>query len=247
LLAVAVAACAQCRGGQSPTAPSPVPIPVVPPQTSRSRILAFGDSITAGVTSPAVSRLSALDAGLPQSYPFKLQSLLMARYVGQAITVANEGQPGEAVSDGVRRFSDLVRVRVPEVVIILHGVNDVTLLGMPGVGRVAAFINDMARAARFGGAEVIISTYPPQRAGGFRAAAPGVMEAYNAALRDVARGEGALLADFEIEVDARLIGFDGLHPTEEGYSRMADVLVALFRARYEVPSARASLEHQVKF
>ena len=235
MLAAAVLAFARCGGSQRPLAPSPLPTPLPPPpRISRSRFLAFGDSITAGVTSPALSLLSALDAGLPQSYPFKLQTLLTVRYAGQMITVTNEGRPGEAVSDGVRRFSDVVRGLGPEVVIILHGVNDVTFLGGSGVRRVAEYVNDMAREARFGGAEVIICTYPPQRPGGFRATEPEVIAAYNRALRDIARGEGAMLADFESAVDVALTGIDGLHPTEDGYQRMASLLLDLLRTRYEI-------------
>jgi lysophospholipase L1-like esterase len=92
----------------------------------------------------------------------------------------------------------------------------------------------MAREARFGGAEVIICTYPMHRAGGFRAADPAVIAAYNRTLREVARGEAALLADFEADVPLGLVGVDGLHPTEEGYQRMAETLLGVIKAEYEV-------------
>ena len=61
-----------------------------------------------------------------------------------------------------------------------------------------------------------------------------MIASYNTALRDVARGEGALLVDFERDVDVSLIGLDGLHPTEAGYARMADVLFEAIRRRYEL-------------
>jgi hypothetical protein len=67
-----------------------------------------------------------------------------------------------------------------------------------------------------------------------------VIAAYNIALRDVARGEGALLVDFEREVDVSLIGLDGLHPTEAGYTRMAAVLFEAIRGRYELSAVLAS-------
>ena len=92
------------------------------------------------------------------------------------------------------------------------------------MSRVAEYVNAMARDARFAGAEVVLCTLPPnrpRRLSGYRSA---VIAAYNTALRDVARGEGALLVDFERDVDISLIGLDGLHPTEAGYARMADVL-----------------------
>src|SRR5262245_24275149 len=181
-------------GEPGPAVPVPPPAPTPPPGISRTHFLAFGDSLTAGTTSPALALL-AMNAGLPQSYPFKLEALLRSRYSDQTIEISNEGKPGEAAADGVARFPSVLKAAAPEVVFLLHGVNDVTFAGMSGVRRVADFVNTMARDARFGGAQVVICTYPMHRAGGFRAADPAVIAAYNGALRDVARGEGALLAD----------------------------------------------------
>jgi hypothetical protein len=116
----------------------------------------------------------------------------------------------------------------------LPGVNDVSLYGARSIPRVAGYVQAMAREARQRGADVIICTEPPQRAGGFRAADPGVISAYNQALRDLAAAEGAQLVDFEATVDLSLIGADGLHPTEAGYGRMAEVLFDAIRQRYEL-------------
>ena len=231
--------------GSSPTAPTPpAPSPLAPggnpsppattPRTIRTRYLAFGDSITAGTTSPAVARAAALDAGLPQSYPYKLQRLLADRYRSQSIEVVNEGKPGESAADAVRRFPGVLRTVAPEVVILLHGVNDVTFTTVAGVRRVADAINTMAQEARRGGSEVILCTMLPQRAGGLRAADPAVLAAYNTALREIARGEGARLVDFDaVGFDLRLIGQDGLHPTDDGYSRLAEIFFSQARALFE--------------
>ena len=223
-----------------PPVPEPPPAPQPPPATpaprlGRLRYLAFGDSLTAGTTSPALNR--TLSAGLPQSYPFKLQEALVARYQQQAVAVENEGKPNEAAADAVTRFPAVFRATSPDVVILLHGVNDVTFLGIPGIPRVTGYLDSMARAARLGGASVIICTLPPHRAGGFRAADPDVIRRYNESLRDLARGEGALLVDFERDIDISLIGAVGLHPTEAGYARMAQVLFERIRDRFEVPSS----------
>jgi lysophospholipase L1-like esterase len=221
--------------GQSPpTTQPPTPIPVTP-RTSRTRYLSFGDSLTAGTTSPAVSLFRTMSAGLPESYPFKLQSMLNGRYTAQSIAIENEGKPGEPAEDGSRRFPAVLRAANPEVVILLHGVNDVTFLGMPGVQRTASFMNTMAREARLAGKQVMICTLLPQRPGGFRAGDPTVIAAYNSALRDLARGEGAILIDFATLFDVRLIGQDGLHPTDEGYSRMAEILFGQVRRLFEMP------------
>lgn len=218
-----------------PTPPVPPIPPPPPPRITRSRYLIFGDSLTAGTTSPSLTRL--MSAGLPQSYPYKFLERLQARYTAQTFVVENEGKPAEGAADGVVRFPPILRNLGPEVVVLLEGVNDIAFLGQSGVSRVAGYINTMARDARFAGAQVIICTLPPERATGFRAADPAAISSYNQALRDVARGEGAILVDFANEFgDLSLIGIDGLHPTEAGYTRMADILFDTVRRTFEVAS-----------
>jgi lysophospholipase L1-like esterase len=228
-LAVSVAAC----GGTAalPTAASAATAPVPPVlRLTRTRFLVFGDSLTAGTTSPA---MTTLGAGLPESFPFKLLALLTARYAGQPIVVENEGRPAESAQSGALRLPGVLRALAPEVVILLHGVNDVTFYGTAGVGRTAEYLNTMARDARLSGAEVVICTLPPQRPGGGRAGDPAAIAAYNDALRDIARGEAALLVDFDRSItDLSLIGVDGLHPTEAGYARMAQLLAGALSLRY---------------
>jgi len=213
-----------------PAPPPPAPQPPAPPPTiTRTRFLAFGDSVTAGTTSPAVTR--ALSAGLPQSYPFKLQSLLGARYTTQTVSVFNEGLPLEEAADGVRRLPGLLRSASPDVVILLEGAND--LVSSSVVSRTLGYLNTMARDARFAGARVVLCTLPPQRPGGFRANDPTAVASYNAGIRDLARGEGAILVDLSREMDLGLIGVDGLHPTEAGYDRMAQIFFAMTRTQFE--------------
>ena len=165
---------------QSITLTPPVPAPPVP-RLIRSRFLAFGDSLTAGAISPVAEGL--MGAGLPQSYPFKLLDLLHARYRTQTFVVENEGRPGEAASGGVRRLPEVLRAVGPEVVILMHGVNDITVLGRPAIGQTAAFLNTMARDARLAGARVVLCTLPPQRASGSRAAAARLSAASHARRR----------------------------------------------------------------
>jgi len=103
-MALVLTAAAGC--GSSPTSPPPItqPPPIqpdpqpqpqppptaAPPVLNITRILAFGDSMTAGTTSAPLP-LPGLTAGLPRSYPFKLQTLVTMRYNGQTIEVANAG------------------------------------------------------------------------------------------------------------------------------------------------------------
>jgi lysophospholipase L1-like esterase len=177
----------------------------------------------------------AFGAGLPQSYPFKLQQLMAARYATQAFVMENEGKSNETAAEGVTRLPAVLKANNPDVVILLHGVNDVTFLGQSGVSRVAGYLDTMAKEARFAGARVILCTLPPQRAGGFRAGDPAVIANYNQWVRDIARGEGAFVADFARELgDLNLIGIDGVHPTEAGYARMAQILLDVIRSQFEV-------------
>jgi lysophospholipase L1-like esterase len=174
-----------------------------------------------------------MNAGLAQSYPFKLQSLLSARYSSQTITVYNEGLPLEETSDAIRRLPGVLRTTAPEVVILLHGVNDLT--GPSVVPRTLGFMNTMARDVRLAGAMVFLCTLLPQRPGGFRAGDPVATANYNAGLRALARAEGATLIDLDREMDLGLIGVDGLHPTEAGNERLAQIFFAAIRAQFERP------------
>ena len=215
--------------------PAPAPVPTPPrPRITRTRFLIFGDSLTAGTTSPALTRV--MSAGLAQSYPFKFLERLQARYTNQTFVVENEGKPAETAADGMVRLPPILRSLAPEIVVLLEGVNDISFLEQRRVTQVAGYVNTMAHDARFAGAQVIICTLPPQRAGGLRAADPATVSSYNQALRDVARGEAATLVDFANDFgDLSLIGADGLHPTEAGYSRMADILFDTVRRTFEMP------------
>ena len=177
-----------------------------------------------------------MGAGVPQSYPFKLQQLLTTRYTRQSVVVENEGRPGEAAADAVRRLPTALRATSPELVILLHGVNDVAVQGAASVARVAGYVNTMARDARFAGVQVVLCTLPPQRPGGFRAGDPAAIASYNQALREIARGEGAILVDFARDLgDLNFVGIDGLHLTEAAYTRMAQLLFDVIRSRFELP------------
>ena len=76
-----------------------------------TRLLAFGDSITAGVTAPPLAH--ALNAGIPQSYPFKLEALLRVGYPDQFFSVVNAGKPGEPAEDAVLRLPGLLQAETP--------------------------------------------------------------------------------------------------------------------------------------
>ena len=231
LLAVALAGC----GTATPTSPTDARglLRADAPQLSRTRFLAFGDSLTAGTTSPAV--VTRMSAGLPQSYPSKLLGLLIARYTQQTPAVENAGRPGERADAAGERLNETIREMKPEAVIILHGANDLLADGVAGVPRTISAVQTLVRIAKPGGNPVLLCTLPPQRAGAQRAANPTAWSELNRGIREIARTEAVMLIDLATQLDLSLIGVDGLHPTEDGYMRLAELVFATLRAQFENP------------
>jgi lysophospholipase L1-like esterase len=218
-----------------------------PPRLSKTDYLAFGDSLTAGeVTVPAAGTARDAD-GFPAfalvvvpsaSYPTQLQSLLRLRYTIDAgrIAVNNLGRPGETAEEGARRFPDAYRATRPQVVLLLEGANDLAQLGARGINTAAAAIESMAGHARLSGSDVFIASLPPGRPNGRNTLPESLLRPYNDRLRTVAAGQAATFVDLYTPLGADVntyIGVDGLHPTEAGYRRMAEVFFEALRARYE--------------
>lgn len=217
-----------------PTTPPPTTPPTVPssPTMKVSRILCFGDSTTAGtlVLSP-----SLLGSGPPESYPARLFGLLTQRYPSQQFVVENEGKPREWATDGQYRLVPLLQSVRPDVVILMEGVNDINALGAGGVTVALTAIENMLRDARARGAQVILATLPPQRPNGASITAAALAKDYSAAIRRLADRQRVLLLDVELVFngDLRLIGADGLHPTAEGYQKIAQAALDVLRVNFE--------------
>ncbi|MGE3188615.1 MAG: GDSL-type esterase/lipase family protein, partial [Vicinamibacterales bacterium] len=166
------------------------------PVLSRTRFLAFGDSVTAGVVAtvnPSGDPFFLLQDVPGDSYPAVLARLLAERYPAQAITVSNEGKGGEKAVDGVGRAQGLIAAQRPEVVLLLDGYNDLSTAGEAGIAPAIAAITDIAKDARFRGARVFLATLTPPAPGGNRGIGNQTVVRFNEALREVARGEGAVL------------------------------------------------------
>ena len=201
-----------------------------------TRILAFGDSMTEGTTSTPLPP-AALTAGKPESYPYKLQTLLTEVYTSQSVGVLNGGSAGKVATTDRSRFNSALSEAKPELVLLLEGAND---LNTPGAS-VNATVNameDMVRDAQFRGAFVMLATLPPERPGpGSKAAPADLLTRYNAALRTMAAKKGAQLIDVNATFPLDLIGQDGLHPTEAGYQRLAEIFYDAIKSKYETPAA----------
>lgn len=212
-----------------------------------TRILAFGDSMTAGTTSPPLTYTFALTPGLPQSYPYKLGELLTARYTSQTIETSNAGLAGETNRQGVDRIGFALREAQPEVVLLMEGANDLNQMSdLTGTDLTAAIdrslgaMEDMVRDAQRNGAFVMLATLPPQREGGRRAGGFENLGRYNDGLKLLASRKGADIVDVNAQLPAALIGEDGLHPTEEGYQRLAQIFLDTLIAKYEQPATLAA-------
>jgi len=237
--ALALAAC-----GSRPTAPTPPPVtdpgptgtgtppPAPPPAPTLNvtRILAFGDSMTSGTTSPPLPGLLRLDAGLPQSYPFKLQVLETDRYRDQTITVLNAGEAGRRATDDRQRLADAIKASNPQVLLLLEGAND---LNTPngGVTVTVNALEDMVRDTTAQGITVLLATLPPQRPP--KGVASSTAARFNDALRVMAAKKGATIVDLASQFPIELIGQDGLHPTEDGYEKLAEIFQAAIASKWE--------------
>jgi lysophospholipase L1-like esterase len=206
---------------------------------SRTSFLAFGDSMTAGeVTSPAGSGIltSTKQVLVPAAaYPSILHGHLTIRYAAQSssIVVTNAGKPSEHPHEGVQRFIDTFAATRPEAVLLLDGANSLWLYGTDLPTLALGRMVDVAQAA---GARVFVATQPPTRPGRSHSQPMVELLSFNRKLAEMAAVKGAALVnlyDPMLPEAETLIGSDGLHPTEAGYRRIAEVFFNAIRAELE--------------
>jgi lysophospholipase L1-like esterase len=235
VIAAACALVVACGGDKGPSGPTPKPA-----RLSRTRFLAFGDSFTAGeITNPisaAPSLIGKLVVVATASYPSQLQTQLRTAYMSQAtaIPVTNSGEPSERILDGVNRFPGAFDMSRPEVVLLMEGANGLAQVGpdiSTGVMRI------MVQYAKTNGARVFVGSMVPQVAGRPRGTTPAnELLAYNNTLQIMSTQESITYVDLYNPMLAEaptLIGSDGLHPTEAGYRRIADVFFAAIKGALE--------------
>lgn len=169
-------------------------------------IVAFGDSLTAG-----------LGVTPEDSYPARLQTRLRAE--GYAYRVVNAGSSGDTTAGGLRRV-DWALKNKPDIVIVALGAND----ALRGQDLVSVRANLAAIVARFqkAGARVLVAgmEVPPNY--GARYAAD-----FRRLFADVALRHKTALMPFLLDGVAGNPRFnqpDGIHPTAEGYRIVVDRL-----------------------
>lgn len=210
-----------------------------PPRLRRTRVMAFGDSLTFGST---LVGNNPYDFVYPvgTAYPTVLGQLLSARYTDQTITVFNRGEIGESAWRALPRFAGTFVADTPDVVVLLEGYNDFRVALAEGttfgVDNAVLGISQLAAEARRRGARVFICTLTPGKPGRVQIPA-SVLETINERFRQIARGEGAVLVDLYGALLPDLnanVSIDGLHLTPLGYRRVAETVFAAIRADLEI-------------
>lgn len=232
--------------GSPPNAPDPPddkiddtpPPPVVPPTLDVTRILAFGDSLTEGESlgQPLTGLHDHGTPGIPTSYPSKLQTLLAATYTNQTMQVFNGGKGGErADGSGARdRLIQEITAYQPQVILLLHGVNDL-IAGYQNPSSAVAVasgaVEELIEVAHARGVPVFVGNLPIEldtpKAKGFALVVP-----FNNALQQVALEEGATLVDLYSAIAVGMLMPDGLHITEVGNQKIAETFYAALKTRY---------------
>lgn len=197
----------------SPTAPTGA-------STKSRRVLAFGDSLTVGVTT-AGGRTFIVS----RPYPTVLGDLL--RTLNPESSTSNAGIGGEVTMVGAGRFPGTLAGSGANVVLILEGVNDVRRLFPADF--IVANLRSMVRTAKTQGVAAIIGTIPRERLSPDNPTGP-LIDEVNGLIRAMAAQEEIPVADFFLSLTDTLISEDGFHPTQAGYEVMAQVAFQVIAA-----------------
>ena len=221
-----------------PPPPSQPPPPAPPPRLQVTRILAFGDSMTEGIATPeSWGLMSALTPGVARSYPAKLQALVSARYTAQTIQVMNGGIGGKNARDDLPRLVELLGETQPDLVILMEGIND--LNGGAGITATADAMEEMVKAVRNRGIPAMLSTITRiNPLGTKQLGTDPLVQPYNTRLAAIAAAKDAILVDVHPQIPLSLVAPDGLHLTESGNQKLAEVYLDRIRALYEVPGGQ---------
>jgi acyl-CoA thioesterase-1 len=182
------------------------------PPAGPVRIVALGDSLTAGLGLPASE---ALPAVLERSL----------RAAGRDVAIQNAGVSGDTTAGGLARL-DWAVPDDTEAVIVALGAND--MLGGLAPERARSNLEAIVRRLRARGIEVLVAGMQASRSLGSEYAA-----AFDPIFPEIAAANGALLYPFLLEgvaLDPALNQPDGIHPTAEGVRRMAARMLPVVEA-----------------
>ena len=216
-----LAALAACRSkapeGQA-TPPASAP-PSASSESGRPRIVALGDSLTAG--------LGLVES---QAYPALLQKKIDAE--GYKFEVVNAGVSGDTSAGGLRRLDWALDGDVKVLIVALGG-ND----GLRGlsVGEMKQNLTKIIEAAHARNIVVILAGMeaPPNYGQEYATA-------FRATFRDVAREQRVLFVPFLLDKVAGLADLnqgDGIHPNAEGAAIVSETMWNVLRPVLDQVSA----------
>ena len=200
-----------------------------------TRFMAFGDSLTAGTISPAPTILMIDEPG---SYPSQLVPMLSARYADQTITMINEGLPGRLARDDLGRFGSALTADGPQIVLLMHGANDLLNYQQAGISDALQAIDSMVRQAKGRGIRVLLANLPPQNPDGIRGKGAVALPEFNAGILKTTQLDDVPLVDLygQMGTYQGYIGVDGLHPTDVGYRKIAEIFLSVIQSTLETPA-----------
>lgn len=206
-----------CADGASP-----------PASDSRPRIVAFGDSLTAG-----------LGVQIDESYPAQLQRRLDS--LGYHYRVINAGVSGDTTAGGLRRVSWILNSK-PKLVILELGAND-GLRGLP-VDESHQNLQQIIRRLREVQVTVILAgmTLPPNYGQAYTTQ-------FETMYQNLAREHQVPFIPFFLEGvggTSSLNQADGLHPTSEGYTVVVEHLLKVLRPVLDEKEKKLNLSRQHK-
>ncbi|ULA65405.1 MAG: Esterase TesA [Nitrospira sp.] len=178
-----------------------------PSVDDRARIVAFGDSLTAG-----------LGVAVDETYPAELQRRLDA--LGLRYRVINAGVSGETTAGGLRRVPWILRSK-PAIVILELGAND----GLRGlrVEETKANLERIIQQLQQAGTQVVLAgmKLPPNYGNDY-------LTAFERLYPDLAARYRLPLIPFFLEGVAAsntLNQADGIHPTAQGYRAIVEMML----------------------
>jgi len=198
------------------------------PQTTRIRIVAIGDSTTAG-TPAFKSPRETPPAGSGDETSQYAYWLMKAHPDWEVVNQGINAQRSDVIA---ARFEEDVIAKKPSVVVIIAGVNDVYQ------GRPAQHVKDqlaaMYKRAHAAGIRVVAGTIIPYNTA--TADQNARMRDINDWIRTQARADpGVIFVDTRAAVatpgepDKLVSSPDGLHPDAAGYRKMADAIAPAIR------------------
>lgn len=198
----------QEKRAPAPLNSSAAPTPSTERRDARPLIVAFGDSLTAGV------------AG--QSYPEDLQDLLDQD--GLKFRVENQGVSGDTTTDGLARIENVIAEK-PALVLLEFGGND-GLRGIP-VEATRRNLSEMIERLRAANIPIVLLgiTLPPNYG-------PDYVKPFTAMFPELAKQYHLTYLPFlliHVYQHGNLMQPDGIHPNGEGNKVVAQDVLALIK------------------